>query len=1368
MANNNDWLINLVGSLDPDKTKKQINDDIKKIQDQLNDVELKAKLGSAVVSDLEKQLSNLQVSLTDITISQSVLNGLVNQINNALQGIKIPNINISNVGNNSGKQAGKQTGSAFNQGFSESLLRDKSKVKFEEYFKQSKDAAKEAQTYFQDLLKSENATVTVLENFDDKKLNAFTVNVKRASGEVESLHYQLRNLGDNQNPDVRFSFTGGKVNDVNVVKQFEEHSKIVTDFKIKLEKLKATYANANVNYTEYDEVFKRFENGSASVNELRLAFNKLESDIKTVAQGLKSQSASLDPIQQALNNMRDLPSMLTTLQSNMDGIKDKTSIAGISVQDFTEKYNKLYSEMSDNKVPLTEQWIEDYRNLMSSVTSATKQVDALKKAESSDNSQTQKQASYYSTLLSNYREIYSLKKKLISAGEEESRIIERQISQLKSNNDNIYKQLDKQNLRDEDWQEQVHSLKDNLNYNLRISKARQKDKDLQSEQTKEQQKTIQITKELTDKYQKLQDIKAKISSLDKNKDSEKISALKIDENNAQKEYEKSYDKLTKSKNFDKASWEDVKQAIDEATQSKIRYNESSSTDKQNNQTATNRQKEFNTLLKEQENAYKAIWEVEKQIAKLDPETDSGEIVGLQKKLSLKEEAYETTKREIAKYSELSADLKHINSLIKIRKDAEAEIGIIKGKQSDNANEKESARITKEIAQAEKERLAYIEKQKSASAKAQSNKENARIQEANSLLSQQKSAYQEIWNIHKKISSLDPNKDSEQISALNEKKKIYQDIFISTKKQLNEYVDIVSNEERLISLAEIRKKAEKEIAIETAKQNEVLAKAQSEKVNKIQHLFDNGYGDSEYGNRITKIQQDFEKYGLSAEEAIQKTQKLRDILNSFKDTNGNFLPADQLVAQADKLEAEFDAIKISVEKAKLEYDKFLQPVSNEKTSSLIIRINSFLTKNTNITKEAKEELQSFITQINGGVNLADWNKFNSRLKEIENQMRQADRLGKSLWQTFKESASKFAQWTISSGAVMDVWNTVRQGVEELKNLDSILTEISKTSDLTTSQLKELGDTAFESASKYGKSASEYLTGVQEMYRAGFDNASEMAELSLLAQAAGDMDADSANDYLIATNAAYDYKNSVEELNKVLDSQNYITNNSAIALQDMADATSEAGSIAAQYGVEINELSALIAVAVSKTRESGSEVGTALKSLFVNLQDTTNSSIVSAFDAVDVSMTKIVNGSKQLKTPIELIKELSVVYNSLPEGDEKRANILNDIAGKYHANTFAAILSDLDSYNHMLELYSQGMGSAAKEAEKSANNWSGSLEKIKNSMNDLIQNFVNSDVVVGVLNTVNDLVIGIDKLTESFGTLGTIGLGGGLFAGIKNVG
>ncbi len=534
------------------------------------------------------------------------------------------------------------------------------------------------------------------------------------------------------------------------------------------------------------------------------------------------------------------------------------------------------------------------------------------------------------------------------------------------------------------------------------------------------------------------------------------------------------------------------------------------------------------------------------------------------------------------------------------------------------------------------------------------------------------------------------------------------------------------------------------------------------IDKIQLSLDNGHGASDYQNRINSVIASLERYGVETKEAQNITVSLQSTLDSMKGLSGQ-----ELVSQADKLEQEFKAVKASVEQAKLSYDKLMQPVSNEKATSLINRINTFLTKNTKITKDARVELQGYADELGRGVKLSRWNEINGKLKETENNMRGLHKLGASLRNQFSQAAESFTQWLSVSSAIMLVVSKTKKAVIELVELDSILTEISKTSDLTDQQLRKLGDSAFETASKYGRTASDYLTGVQEMYRAGFDNAEEMAELSILAQAAGDMESNSANDYLMATNAAYDFKGSVEELNKVLDSQNYITNNAAVSMQDMADATSEAASVASQYGVEIDELSALIAVAISKTRESGSEVGTALKSIFVTLQDTTSKPVVDAFDSVGISMTKIVDGSERLKTPIELLKELSVAFNELPEGDTKRANILTDIGKKYHANTLSAILSDWDSYESMLDLYSQGMGSAAKEAEKSANNIQGSLNRLHNTWTDTIENVANSDAILTIVNAFNGFLSVVNKTTDALGSLGTIGLGAGIFAVIKNV-
>lgn len=117
-----------------------------------------------------------------------------------------------------------------------------------------------------------------------------------------------------------------------------------------------------------------------------------------------------------------------------------------------------------------------------------------------------------------------------------------------------------------------------------------------------------------------------------------------------------------------------------------------------------------------------------------------------------------------------------------------------------------------------------------------------------------------------------------------------------------------------------------------------------------------------------------------------------------------------------------------------------------------------------------------------------------------------------------------------------------------------------------------------------------------------------------------------------------------------------------MTDIAEATKEAASMASNYGVSIEQLSALITMAVSRTRQSGSEAGTALNALFVNLSDVTNKERMKAFDALGVNVYKFVNGVKQVKTPIELLGELSQVMQSLPEGDERINILLNDIGGR----------------------------------------------------------------------------------------------------------
>ena len=524
------------------------------------------------------------------------------------------------------------------------------------------------------------------------------------------------------------------------------------------------------------------------------------------------------------------------------------------------------------------------------------------------------------------------------------------------------------------------------------------------------------------------------------------------------------------------------------------------------------------------------------------------------------------------------------------------------------------------------------------------------------------------------------------------------------------------------------------------------------------------------SKIEVLRNNFTKLGLSADEVKTKmsgvdteVKTLQSLMNSGADNSA-------IVTQFEKLQTVLTQTQNNLKQTRSDYSLL---ATEQQRLSLANTIEAWNQKNTRATKEVRAENDRYVASLrdlNTQMTKLQFGQIQTGFKQTENSMRTLNRLGASLKDQMKQAANSFTQWISVSSAIMGVVYNTKQAVSELKDLDDILTEISKTSDLTTEQLKNLGDTAFDTASKYGKKASDYLTGVQEMYRAGFDNAEQMAELSVLAQSAGDMDATLSNNYLMATNAAYKYKGSIEDLNNVLDSQNYITNNAAISMKDIADATTETASVAAEFGVQIDELSALIATATANTRESGSEVGTALKAILINLQDTTSKPVTDTFDALGISMTKVVDGAEKLKTPIELLYELADAYNSLPEGDVMRANILNDIGQKRHANVLASILSDMSGYQKMLDLYNStsANGSAFKEAEKSSNNLTGSLNRLSNTWTDTVENIVNSDTLKGAVNLLNSLLSGVNKLTDALGSLGTIGLGAGLLASFKGAG
>lgn len=506
---------------------------------------------------------------------------------------------------------------------------------------------------------------------------------------------------------------------------------------------------------------------------------------------------------------------------------------------------------------------------------------------------------------------------------------------------------------------------------------------------------------------------------------------------------------------------------------------------------------------------------------------------------------------------------------------------------------------------------------------------------------------------------------------------------------------------------------------------------------------------DYNKKFETLQSSYRKLGLTSDEIESKTNDVAVALDKLKEKNLDTLVQD---------EKEFaDALKKSQNEAailKTDLDSIYNP---KRQAKLTNDIRDWLSKNTKASTDAKMSIEAYYNELSGGrVSVARLEEISQGLKDIESMQRKLGNLGKNVIDQIREGFGEFTQWfSISSGIILAASKT-REAITEFKNLDNILTEISKTSDLTVNQLAKLGSESFRTASKYGKTASDYLTGVQDMSQSGFygEKGSAMAEQSLLAQAAGDMSAEIANKYVLATNAAYKFDGAAEKINAVLDGQNSITNKNSVALEDMALAMSEAGTVAASYRVSIEDLSAMIGTIEAVTKSGGSEVGNSLKSILINLQNVTSDKIVETLNAANASMTEFVNGSKQLRDPISILRDLAKTFNQLDEADPLRAEILTNIGGKHQATKLAALLQNMQMFDKMLVDYSEGSGSAMEEAQKSATNLTGSINTLTNSWNEFVNFFITADGLKDGVNFLNELVQGATNLSDVLDSINTI--------------
>lgn len=120
------------------------------------------------------------------------------------------------------------------------------------------------------------------------------------------------------------------------------------------------------------------------------------------------------------------------------------------------------------------------------------------------------------------------------------------------------------------------------------------------------------------------------------------------------------------------------------------------------------------------------------------------------------------------------------------------------------------------------------------------------------------------------------------------------------------------------------------------------------------------------------------------------------------------------------------------------------------------------------------------------------------------------------------------------------------------------------------------------------------------------------------------------------------------------------------------------------------------------------------------------------------------------------------------DIERASLGEALAGKRMANGLYAVLDNLDTLEKAYKTASESDGSAMREQERYQQSIQYSIDRTKASIEELSNSLLNSDLLKFLVDVANGFVNITNEVVKFSGLLGTIGIGAGAFAGIKNLG
>lgn len=464
----------------------------------------------------------------------------------------------------------------------------------------------------------------------------------------------------------------------------------------------------------------------------------------------------------------------------------------------------------------------------------------------------------------------------------------------------------------------------------------------------------------------------------------------------------------------------------------------------------------------------------------------------------------------------------------------------------------------------------------------------------------------------------------------------------------------------------------------------------------------------------------------------------------------------------------------------------QFASAMEVATLQNRMEKWLQNNTRATKAYGTTIEGYISKLRtmsaqGNVSKADLNELANAFRQVDMAAESAGLKGKTFGSSIAGAFKSITRYVSVSTLIYSAFNAIRNGIKDVVALDTALVDLQKTTDATASQLKQFYFSANDTAKQLGSTTQEVIQAAADWSRLGYSikDAQTMAEVSsIFSSISPGMDIETATDGLVSAMKAFNIE-ADDALDGIASKINAIGNSQAVTNADIVEFLTRSSSAMKEANNSLEETIALGTAATEITRNA-EQVGTAMKTISMRIRgyDEETEEFVGGLEILEgeiASLTKTASkpggislfkdaDKTEYKSTYELLRDISQIYDELT--DKQQAQLLEKLAGKRQGQIVAAILNNFGAVEKSLQTMTESAGSAMREMAIIEQSLEFKLNALKETAVGIFQNLFQTDDMSAVIDLLREILEIIDFLTEKLGLFGTVAVGVGIYALIKN--